>query len=111
MSKWIRRGDQVKVIAGNDKGKFGMVLGREDDRILVQGVNIRKKHLKRTEQSQGPRIVEMEVPVHVSNVCLCNNEGVPLKVRIRQEKQGSDREIISVSGDKETLYRPVKKPV
>ncbi len=63
------------VIAGNDKGKTGEVLAREEDRVLVQGVNIRKKHLKRTQQSQGGRIVEMEVPIHISNVALCDKEG------------------------------------
>ena len=42
MSKWIRRGDQVVVIAGNDKGKTGEVLGRTAERVLVQGVNVRR---------------------------------------------------------------------
>jgi large subunit ribosomal protein L24 len=46
MSKWIRKGDLVKVIAGNDKGKAGQVIARAEDRVLVQGINIRKKHMK-----------------------------------------------------------------
>jgi large subunit ribosomal protein L24 len=110
MSKWIRRGDQVKVIAGNDKGKIGEVLGREEDRVLIKGVNIRKKHLKRTERSQGARIVEMEVPIHVSNVAICDKEGRVLKVAVRQDKNGSKRELVYKAGAKETLYRSVKKP-
>jgi len=110
MSKWIRRGDHVKVIAGNDKGKTGEVLGREEDRVLIKGVNIRKKHLKRTERSQGARIVEMEIPIHVSNVVLCDKEGNLLKVRVRQEKNGRERELVYKAGAKETLYRAVKKP-
>jgi large subunit ribosomal protein L24 len=109
MSKWIRKGDQVKVITGNDKGKTGEVLGRDEDRVLVKGVNIRKKHLKRTQQSQGARIVEMEVPIHVSNVAICDSKGEVLKVKVRQEKNGQ-RELVYKAGAKETVYRAVKKP-
>lgn len=110
MSKWIRKGDKVKVIAGNDKGKTGEVLGREEDRVLVKGVNIRKKHMKRTERSQGARIVEMELPIHVSNVALCDQDGNVLKLEVRQESKGEERELIYKAGNKVTLYRTVKKP-
>lgn len=110
MSKWIRKGDQVKVIAGNDKGKTGEVLGREEDRVLVKGVNVRKKHLKRTERSQGPRIIEMEVPIHVSNVAICDKEGNVLKLSVRQEKKGGERELVYKAGNKDHLYRAVNKP-
>ncbi|HSX10216.1 MAG TPA: 50S ribosomal protein L24 [Chlamydiales bacterium] len=76
MGKWIKKGDRVLVIAGNDRGKSGEVLSRGEERILVQGINVRKKHLKPTQQTQGKgRIVEMEVPIHISNVCLCDKEG------------------------------------
>jgi large subunit ribosomal protein L24 len=109
MSKWIRKGDRVKVIAGNDKGKMGEVLGRAEDRVLVSGVNIRKKHLKRTQQSQGARIIEMEVPIHISNVALCDKEGQILKINVRKEKSG-ERELVYQSGDKDSVYRSVKKP-
>lgn len=108
MSKWIRKGDRVVVIAGNDKGKVGEVLARSEERVLVQGVNIRKKHLKRTQQTQGGRIVEMEVPIHISNVCLCDKEGKPLKVSVRSENK--KRELVYKTGDKEAVYRSVKKP-
>lgn len=83
MSKAIKKGDRVLVIAGNDRGKSGEVLSRGDDRVLIQGINVRKKHLKRTQQTQGGRIVEMEVPIHISNVCLCDKEGK----RIKAEKK------------------------
>lgn len=112
MSKWIRKGDRVVVTAGNDKGKTGEVLSRGEDRVLVQGVNVRKKHLKRTQQTQqaqpGGRIVEMEVPIHISNVCLCDKEGTPLKVKVKQEN--GNRELVHKIGGKEAVYRSVKKP-
>lgn len=109
MSQWIRKGDRVLVIAGNDKGKSGEVLFCEEDRVIVQGINIRKKHLRRTQQTQqGGRIVEMERPIHISNVCLCDKEDNPLHIRVRQNEKG-ERELVFRKGTKETLYRSVKK--
>lgn len=109
MSKWIRKGDYVKVIAGNNKGQLGEVLRRADDRILVKGVNVRKKHLKRTQESQGARIVEMEVPIHVSNVRLCEKQGKDLKISVRKEHNGG-RELVYQDEGKTLVYRSVKKP-
>lgn len=87
MGKSIRKGDRVLVIAGNDRGKSGEVISCGEDRVLVQGVNIRKKHMKRTQQTQGGRVVEMEVPIHVSNVCLCDKDGKKLKVKQEEPKK------------------------
>jgi large subunit ribosomal protein L24 len=86
MSKTIRKGDQVLVIAGNDRGKTGEVISRGEERILVKGVNVRKKHLKKTQQAQGGRIVEMEVPIHISNVCLCDKNGKKIKSARKEGK-------------------------
>ena len=112
MSKWIRRGDQVVVIAGNDKGKRGEVLSRSEERVLVQGVNVRKKHLKRTQETQqaqpGGRIVEMEVPIHISNVRLCDKEGNPLKVKV--EDESGNKKLVYKAAGKKAVYRSVKKP-
>jgi len=79
MSKKFKKGDRILVIAGNERGKTGEILSRSDERVLVQGLNLRKKHLKPTQQSQGGRIIEMEAPIHISNVTLCDKEGKRLK--------------------------------
>jgi large subunit ribosomal protein L24 len=68
----IRKGDDVIVIAGNDKGRTGAVVqvDRVRNRVLITGVNLRTKHKKPTQQTpQGERIQE-EVPIHASNVML-----------------------------------------
>jgi large subunit ribosomal protein L24 len=109
MSNKIRKGDRVLVIAGNDKGKSGEVLARSEDRVVVQGINIRKKHLRRTQQMQGGRVVEMEVPIHISNVAVCTKEGQRLKLRVKESKSGQ-RELVFGKGAKEAVYRSVKKP-
>ena len=107
MSKWIRKGDLVKALSGNDKGKIGEVLQRDGAFVLVQGINIRKKHLRRTQESQGPRIVEMEVPLHVSNLVLCDKEGHPFKLRVSQK--GGSKSLITKKGG--TEYRTLRKRV
>lgn len=108
MSKWIRKGDRVLVIAGNDKGRSGEVLARSEERIIVQGINVRKKHVKPTQQTQGGRIVEMEMPIHISNVVLCDKEGSPLHVRVRVRDNG-EKELVYGKAGSETVYRSVKK--
>src|SRR3954469_5246449 len=77
----IRKGDTVKVIAGKDKGAEGKVIQvlRENDRVIVEGVNRVKKHTKVV--NQGGRagttggIVTTEAPIHVSNVMLVDGKG------------------------------------
>ena len=65
----VRKGDQVIVIAGRDKGKTGEVLRvlRAENRVLVQGVNVVKRHRRASAATPGG-IVEQEAPVHASNV-------------------------------------------
>jgi large subunit ribosomal protein L24 len=70
----IRKGDTVVIIAGKDKGRQGQVLRVDaDDRILVEAINMAKKHVKANPQAgvEGG-IVEKEMPLHVSNVMLLN---------------------------------------
>ena len=69
----IRKGDQVIVIAGADKGKKGEVVRVAGDRVVVQNVNIIKRHTKPNPQAgQAGGIVEKEAPIHISNVMLFN---------------------------------------
>jgi len=78
----IKKGDTVKVIAGKDKGAEGKVISvlRDEDRVIVEGVNRIKKHTKVV--NQGGRagmtggIVTTEAPIHVSNVMLVEGDGV-----------------------------------
>src|SRR3990167_9541110 len=60
MSNWIKKGDKIVVITGNDRGKTGDVIRRKGDRVVVQGINIRKKHAKRQKKAPGTEILEME---------------------------------------------------
>lgn len=68
----VKTGDKVKVLAGKDKGKEGVVTKAfpKKDRVIVEGVNIVKKHQKPTQTNPSGGIVEKEAPIHVSNVML-----------------------------------------
>jgi len=70
----IRKGDEVLVLAGKDKGKRGTVLRRVDaERVVVEGVNRVKKHARPNPvKGQAGGIVEKEMPIHVSNVAIFN---------------------------------------
>jgi large subunit ribosomal protein L24 len=65
----VKKGDKVVVITGRDKGKSGEILRvmREENRVLVQGVNVVKRHQRQSVGTQGG-IIEKEAPIHVSNV-------------------------------------------
>ena len=72
MSKKIKKGEEVIVIAGDHKGKKGKVLQvlRDKNRVIVEGSNLLKKHEKKTQDNPQGSIVEREFPIHYSNVML-----------------------------------------
>ncbi|MCL2873616.1 MAG: 50S ribosomal protein L24 [Defluviitaleaceae bacterium] len=77
----LRRGDNVKVIAGKDKKKQGKVLmvDRKRNRVVVEGINMIKKHEKPNRQRQQGGIIQKEAPIHASNVVYMHN-GKPTKI-------------------------------
>lgn len=68
----IRKNDNVMVISGNDKGKTGKVLKvfPKNTRVIVEGINLRKRHTKPSQKSPQGGIIEKEAPIHASNVML-----------------------------------------
>ncbi len=84
----VRRGDVVRVITGDDKGKDGRVLRvmEEDGRIVVEGVNIVHRHVRRSQKNPRGGRITREAPIHVSNVMLLDPEQkVPTRVGRRQK--------------------------
>jgi large subunit ribosomal protein L24 len=94
----IRSGDRVMVIRGNHKGQEGTVLRVEPEknRVVIEGVNRRKRHMKPSQTNPEGGIVEFEAPVHVSNVMLIDpKSGEPTRVR-RQVGTNGKRERVAV---------------
>ncbi|QIK52069.1 50S ribosomal protein L24 [Jeotgalibaca porci] len=84
----VKTGDKVKIITGKDKGKEGVVLQTlpKKDRVIVEGINIVKKHRKASQTNVTGGILEEEASVHVSNVMLIDPKtGEPTKVGYKVE--------------------------
>ena len=97
----IRKGDKVVVRTGRDKGKVGEVLRvfPEDNRALVQGVNVVRKHQKQTAGQEGG-IVSKEMPIHISNIALRDpKDGKPTKVGYKVLKDGKKVRFARNSGE------------
>ena len=84
----VRTGDLVKVISGNQKGSQGKVLKvfSVKNKVIVEGVNVVKKHNKPNANNHKGGITEKELPIHVSNISLVTSDGKPTRVGYRIEK-------------------------
>ena len=95
----IKTGDRVIVISGKDKGKTGNVTSviKSNDRVIVEGINIVKRHRKATQESPG-KIEEMETSIHISNVAHVDPENGKA-TRVKYEiKDGIKRRLSVISG-------------
>ena len=97
----IKKGDTVYVNAGNDKGKTGKVLEvlRDKDRVIVEGVNMIKRHTKPNSQHPQGAIVEREAAIHISNVQLMDSTGKPVKVGYKFDEDGKKIRVARKSGE------------
>lgn len=97
----IRKGDQVVVIAGKNKGQKGEVLRVLGDRLAVQNINLVKRHTKPNPQANKPGgIVEREAPIHISNVMLFNPAlGKGDRVGIKVLEDGRKVRVFRSSGE------------
>lgn len=77
----IKSGDTVQVISGSDKGKTGKVVQTFPamDRVVVEGVNVSKRHLKTRRDGEKGQVVEFSMPIHISNVMPLGADGKPMR--------------------------------
>ncbi|MFQ5958400.1 MAG: 50S ribosomal protein L24 [Alphaproteobacteria bacterium] len=97
----IKKGDEVTVVTGKEKGKKGSVLKvlRKEGRVLVQGVNMVKRHTRPSAQGAGG-IIEKEVPLHVSNVAIVDpKSNQPTRVGYRFLDDGRKVRFAKRSGE------------
>lgn len=92
----IKVGDKVKVITGSNKGKEGKVIKvlKSESRVIVEGVNIVKKHVKPGRTNETGGILETEAPIHISNVSVISNSDKkePKKVEKKSSKKTETKE-------------------
>ncbi len=103
----VVKGDRVKVIRGNFRDQEGTVLRvlRDDGRVVVEGVNMRKRHERPSEANPDGGITTFEAPIHLSNVMLIDPaSGDASRVRMRLEADGTKERISVKSGN------PIPRP-
>jgi large subunit ribosomal protein L24 len=90
----VKKGDQVEVISGNFRGSSGRILavfpGKQ--RVVVEGVRIIKKHLRKSQDNPSGKIAEREGPIHISNVKLIEREKKPEKKAAKKSKKEKERQ-------------------
>ena len=97
----VRRGDRVRIIRGNHAGEEGTVLRvlTKENRVVVEGVNMRKRHMRPTQANPEGGIVTFEAPIHASNVMLLDTNGEPTRVRQRIDADGTKERVATKSGN------------
>ena len=84
----IKKGDQIKIIAGNDRGKIGRVLAvlPQAGKIVIDGLNMKKKHVRPKQQGRKGELVRVPAPVDASNVVIvCGKCGKQTRIGYKQE--------------------------
>jgi len=89
----LKIGDNVKVISGNDKGKFGKIKKIVKSALTVEGINIRTKHIKPLTKEKSGEILQKETPINISNVLLCDSDNIASRFYI--VKNGKEKERFS----------------
>tara|TARA_Y100001968_G_C19049908_1_gene568639 strand:- start:40 stop:396 length:357 start_codon:yes stop_codon:yes gene_type:complete len=98
----IRKGDTVQVINGKDKGKTGEVLKTLpiQNRVVVQGINLRTRHVKPTQEGESGRIVTEEASLHASKVMIYSKEKkVASRIELVVEKDGTKKRRLKKTGE------------
>ena len=97
----LKVGDNVRVITGSNKGKEGKITKVLDNKVIVEGVNLRKRHLKPKNNNGTGEIVEVERPIHRSNVMIVDPKTKkPTKVKVDFDKNGKKIRISKKSNEK-----------
>ncbi len=97
----IRKGDRVRVLSGKDRGLEGEVMFAfpDEDKVIVEGVNMMKKHQKPQQQNQPGGIIDIDMPMHVSNVAILSpTDGKPTRVGYRFTPEGKKVRICRRTG-------------
>ena len=90
----VKKGDQVEVISGNFRGSSGRILAvfPAKQRVVVEGVRIIKKHLRKSQDNPGGKIAEREGPIHISNVKLIEREKKTEKSAAKKSKKEKEQQ-------------------
>jgi large subunit ribosomal protein L24 len=115
MARHIRTGDRVKVLAGESRGLTGKVLRivnakehSDHQKVIVEGANIRRKHVAKTQANPQGGMIDVEMPIHISNVMPLDDDGKATRVRFETRDDGSKHRVAATTG--KSIGAPLKKP-
>ena len=91
----VKVGDKVRILAGKDRGKEGKVILtlKKKDKVVVEGINIVKKHMKPNQQNETGGILSVEAPIHVSNVKVIEGKEVKKETKKTTTKKSTKKEV------------------
>ena len=98
---FVRKGDRVRVMRGNERGKEGTILrvDKEKNRVVIEGVNLRKRHMRPSALSPEGGIISFEAPLSASNVMLIDpSTGEPTRLRTKTNADGTKDRVSAKSG-------------
>lgn len=109
MPRHVRKGDQVMITAGDHKGAVGEITEvlTKSDQVIVKGVNLRTKHLRRNQMNPQGGTVTVEAPIHISNVSPVV-DGKPTRVRFETGADGSKTRVAARGGKSLGQVSPAK---
>ena len=109
----VKVGDNVRILAGKDKGKEGKIIKtmKKDNRVVVEGVNIIKKHVKPNRMNEVGSIVDVEAPIHVSNIKVveATKKAAPAKKEAKVEEKAPTKKETKTTTKKATTKKTEKK--
>ena len=111
MARHIRKDDEVIVTAGADKGTRGRVVRvlTAEDRVIVEGVNVRRKHVKPTQSNPQGGVVSVAMPIHISNVSPVDKNKKPTRVRFQTNKDGEKVRVAATTGETLSVLKKARK--
>lgn len=111
MARHIRKDDEVIVTAGSDKGTRGRVVQvlTAQDRVIVEGVNVRRKHVKPTQSNPQGGVVSVSMPIHISNVSPVDKNKKPTRVRFEINKDGEKVRVAATTGETLSVLKKARK--
>jgi len=97
----LKKNDTVKILAGKDKGKTGKIVmvDREKERVVVQGANMVKKTMKKKNAQDKGGIMEIEAPIHVSNLAFVTSKGVATRIGYKFDENGTKVRFAKKTGE------------
>ncbi len=96
----LKKGDRVKVLSGKDRGKEGAIMRviPEKNKVIVEGVNVVKKHQKATQAARQGGVIQRDMPIHVSNVALIDSDGNATRVGYEFDDTGAKHRVAKRGG-------------